>query len=152
MAGVSEQSDGQEGVDKAYGGKGKDKIVGGFDVNHDVLFGGKGDDTLTGRDGADSFNCGPGTDTITDFNAAEGDTKAADCENFLYDVYALIENNTTIGTLSTPSDETVENFPSTEEDAASGLPTTTTMTTIATTTSTNNETETETTTAADKQE
>ena len=96
-----------------------------------------------------------GIDTITDINTAEGDTKTADCENFTYDVSALNENNTTIGTLSTPSDETVENFPSTEEDAASGLPTTTTsmMTTTATTTSTNNETESETTTTAtDKQE
>ncbi len=71
-----------------------------------------------------------------------------------YDVSALNENNTTIGTLSTPSDETVENFPSTEEDAASGLPTTTSMmTTTATTTSTNNETESETpVTATGKQE
>jgi hypothetical protein len=48
----------------------------------DKLFGDGDDDTLTGKDGADSFSCGAGTDTITDFNAAKGDTKAADCENF----------------------------------------------------------------------
>jgi Ca2+-binding RTX toxin-like protein len=48
----------------------------------DQLFGDRGRDTLTGDEGADSFNCGPGIDTITDFNAAEGDTKTADCENF----------------------------------------------------------------------
>jgi Ca2+-binding RTX toxin-like protein len=125
-------------------------LVGGFDVNEDELFGGKGDDTLTGRDGADSFNCGPGTDTITDFDAAGGDTKTADCENFLYDVSVLNENNPTIGTLSTLSDETVENFSSIEEDAASGLPTATMPTIATTTTSTSNETET--TTASDEQE
>jgi hypothetical protein len=53
----------------------------------DKLFGDDDDDTLTGDDsffgeGADFFSCGAGTDTITDFNAAEGDTKTADCENF----------------------------------------------------------------------
>jgi hypothetical protein len=37
---------------------------------------------LTGRGGADSFSCGSGIDIITDYNAAEGDTKIADCENF----------------------------------------------------------------------
>jgi hypothetical protein len=37
---------------------------------------------LTGKKGADSFSCGSGADTITNFNAAEGDTKTADCENF----------------------------------------------------------------------
>jgi hypothetical protein len=37
---------------------------------------------LTGNGGADSFSCGSGVDTITDFNSAEGDTKTADCENF----------------------------------------------------------------------
>jgi hypothetical protein len=36
---------------------------------------------LTGGGGADSFSCGPGTDTITDFNEAEGDTRTPDCEN-----------------------------------------------------------------------
>lgn len=36
---------------------------------------------LTGGGGADSISCGPGTDTITDFNEAEGDTRTPDCEN-----------------------------------------------------------------------
>jgi hypothetical protein len=31
--------------------------------------------------GADTFNCGSGTDTILDFNPAQGDKKGADCEN-----------------------------------------------------------------------
>ena len=48
----------------------------------DILFGEDENDILSGKGGADSFSCGPGADTITDFNAAEGDTKTADCENF----------------------------------------------------------------------
>lgn len=47
------------------------------------LFGDRGNDRLTGTDGeADSFDCGPGRDTITNFDAGEGDTKTGDCENF----------------------------------------------------------------------
>lgn len=63
-----------------HGGSGDDEVIG--ESNNDLLFGDRGRDTLTGDEGADSFNCGPGIDTITDFNAAEGDTKTADCENF----------------------------------------------------------------------
>jgi Ca2+-binding RTX toxin-like protein len=63
-----------------HGGS-EDDIVDGADGD-DELFGDDGDDTLEGEGGADRFICGPGTDTITDFNAAEGDTKTADCENF----------------------------------------------------------------------
>lgn len=63
-----------------HGGSGRDEVIG--EDNNDQLFGDSGRDTLTGDEGADSFSCGPGTDTITDFNAAEGDTKTADCENF----------------------------------------------------------------------
>jgi Ca2+-binding RTX toxin-like protein len=48
----------------------------------DLLFGNSNNDVLSGEEGADSFSCGSGRDTITDFNAAEGDTKTADCENF----------------------------------------------------------------------
>jgi hypothetical protein len=94
-------------------------------------------------------------DTLTDFNAAEGDTKTADCENFLSNVSALNDNNDTIGTASNPSSEIVEDFPSTEDDVASDPHTSTTMTTSAATRSKNEtETETETTTiaATDKQE
>ena len=35
---------------------------------------------LTGGNGADRFDCGEGTDVITDFNAAEGDTRNENCE------------------------------------------------------------------------
>jgi Ca2+-binding RTX toxin-like protein len=84
----------------AYGDGGNDELRGGDSSNflelhggsgddilsatdgEDDLFGDDGDDTLTGGSNADSFSCGPGIDTITDFNAAEGDTKTADCENF----------------------------------------------------------------------
>ena len=42
---------------------------------------GGGDDTLTGGPGADEFDCGDGTDTVTDFNEEEGDTAEDNCEN-----------------------------------------------------------------------
>jgi Ca2+-binding RTX toxin-like protein len=80
-AGNDELRGGEQRVE-LHGGSGDDELVGGFDDSNDKLFGDAGDDTLTGRDGADSFDCGPGIDTITDFDAAEGDTKTADCENF----------------------------------------------------------------------
>ena len=148
----------------AFGGSGDDYLEATFGDN--TLYGDKGEDTFVssgsetttyiGGEGADNFVCGDGIDTITDFNAAEGDTKTADCENFLSNLSPLNDNNDTIGTASNPSGETVENFPSTEEDVASDPPTTTTMakTATTTTTSSNNEieTETETTAATDKQE
>jgi hypothetical protein len=68
------------GNDEVNGGDGNDALSGGS--GDDTLNGGSGDDTLTGGPGADRFECGDGTDTIKDFNAAEGDTKTADCENF----------------------------------------------------------------------
>ena len=113
-------------------------LVGGDGEND--LFGDKGDDTLTGREGeADSFDCGPGTDTITDFNEAEGDTKTADCENLPYEVSASIDDNATIGNLSAPSNETVvEDFIFTNEEDSSDALTTTIITT--TTRSSHNET------------
>jgi hypothetical protein len=98
---------------------------------------------LTGRGGADSFDCGPGKDTITDFDAAEGDTKTADCENFSSNE-SVLNDNATIGNPPSPSNETVGNILTTEEDASSGPPTTTTTTT---TTSSSNETEAATATA-----
>jgi Ca2+-binding RTX toxin-like protein len=59
------------------GGPGNDTLVGGG--GNDVLIAGPGTNTLTGGPGADKFvtrNTSPtgGPDTITDFNAAEGDT------------------------------------------------------------------------------
>ena len=98
---------------------------------------------MTGRGGADSFDCGPGKDTINDFDAAEGDTITADCENFSANE-SVSNDNATIGTSSSPRNQTVGNFPTTEEDASSGPPTTTTTTT---TTSSSNETEAATATA-----
>lgn len=53
-----------------------------FIITNDELIGEGNNDVLSGNEGADSFSCGSGRDTITDFNAAEGDTKTADCENF----------------------------------------------------------------------
>lgn len=47
-----------------------------------MAFGEGDNDTLIGDSGANFFSCGSGIDTITNFNAAEGDTKTADCENF----------------------------------------------------------------------
>ncbi|UVE18757.1 retention module-containing protein [Pseudomonas sp. LS44] len=62
------------GEDRLEGGDGKDTLLGGDD--NDILFGGAGDDTLTGGAGADLFIWKAGNtghDTITDFNASEGD-------------------------------------------------------------------------------
>ena len=39
-----------------------------------------GNDNLTGGNGADRFDCGDGTDVITDFNADEGDIRNENCE------------------------------------------------------------------------
>ena len=55
------------------GGKGKDTFYGGD--CEDTLQGGKGNDNLWGEDGADTFifRAGDGTDTIMDYDFAEGD-------------------------------------------------------------------------------
>jgi Ca2+-binding RTX toxin-like protein len=83
----------------AYGDSGNDELIGSGDNRADLhggsgndrlearsggerLFGERGDDTLIGAQGETFFSCGPGRDTIINFNAAEGDTKTADCENF----------------------------------------------------------------------
>src|SRR5687768_15664539 len=47
----------------------------------DVIASGEGHDTNTGNGGRDIFSCGEGDDTVTDYNAAEGDIAAPDCEN-----------------------------------------------------------------------
>ena len=64
---------GRGGTDLIYGGEGNDTIDGG--EGNDYIFGGAGDDNLTGGSGADTFyfSDGHGTDTIRDFNAADGD-------------------------------------------------------------------------------
>ncbi|HJY15783.1 MAG TPA: hypothetical protein VJ225_07090, partial [Nitrososphaeraceae archaeon] len=111
------------GDNTLHGGKGEDTFVS------------SGSDTTTyiGGQGADNFVCGPGTDTITDFNAAEGDTKTADCENVLEESESALNNNNdnnaniteTATHTSTPTSEVAEDSSATEEDASS-LPSTTT--------------------------
>ena len=77
-------SDGGLGNDTIYGSMGNDFVVGNSGL--DVLMGGAGDDILRGRNAfvseaePDYFNCGPGQDTIDDFNPGEGDQKTLDCE------------------------------------------------------------------------
>ena len=60
-------------AERLFGGDGDDTIDGGG--GRDYIYGGAGDDDLTGGSGADVFffSEGHGTDTIQDFNAAEGD-------------------------------------------------------------------------------
>ena len=68
---------GGDGKDKLYGDVGNDILSGG--LSDDILDGGAGHDFLTGGAGADTFvfnaNAakGGGSDTVTDFNAAQGD-------------------------------------------------------------------------------
>ncbi len=79
-----DQLSGGEGLDVLIGGRGNDKLLG--DLGDDRLSGGEGDDWLEGGAGADLLTGGAGKDnfyyrqgdlggrdTITDFNAAEGD-------------------------------------------------------------------------------
>ncbi|MCA2553219.1 MAG: calcium-binding protein [Microcystis sp. M04BS1] len=60
--------------DSLDGGLGNDTLSGGTD--NDTLIGGLGNDSLTGGTGSDRFTynaANEGTDTITDFNVAQGD-------------------------------------------------------------------------------
>jgi Ca2+-binding RTX toxin-like protein len=66
-----------------HGDNGDDNLTGSNTGDPDQLFGEDGNDTLNGGVGATSFSCGSGTDTITNFDTSKGDTKTADCENFL---------------------------------------------------------------------
>jgi Ca2+-binding RTX toxin-like protein len=68
----------KNGNDMLQGGKGNDEIHG--DNGNDLLSGGHGDDSLTGGEGADFFYCGAGIDSITDYNAIDGDVRSSDCE------------------------------------------------------------------------
>ena len=52
---------------------------------------------LVGGVGRDYFDCGPGKDTIRDFNPSEGDTKTTDCE------IVLNSHNSEQGGLTYPS-------------------------------------------------
>src|SRR5215213_11490336 len=153
----------------AYGDSGNDEIRGGDipvelhgGAGHDILvsleggklFGDDGDDTLrgcevdtslTGGKGADRFICGGSGShaIITDFNAAEGDTKAEGCDNVVGESVSLLDSNDnnantteTATSTSTPTSGVAEDSSATEEDASS-LPGTTTATS-----SSNNSTET----------
>jgi len=74
---------GHGGNDWLEGGEGNDVLVGGDD--DDSLVGGGGFDTLTGGDGADTFifqSLFGQRDTITDFNALEGDLIQIDASEF----------------------------------------------------------------------
>ncbi len=81
--GGDDRLDGSAGDDTLYGGAGNDTLVGGpknlppgmglSDV--DKLYGEGGNDTLTGGALADRFDGGAGTDTTTDFNPTQGDTR-----------------------------------------------------------------------------
>ncbi len=65
---------GDAGNDILFGGEGNDILNGGS--GDDILRGGSGNDTLIGGSGADTFiwkSGDLGHDTITDFNASEGD-------------------------------------------------------------------------------
>ena len=78
--GVPDKIYGEDGADKLLGFDGNDEIHGG--AGNDNVRGGAGNDALYGEAGKDRFECGPGTDTIIDFNSSEGDTKTSDCEIF----------------------------------------------------------------------
>ena len=64
---------GANGHDTLSGGDGTDTLSGG--AGNDQMSGGAGDDILTGDGGADVFifAAGSGNDTVTDFDASEGD-------------------------------------------------------------------------------
>jgi Ca2+-binding RTX toxin-like protein len=89
-----------EGIDENFGdtfsgdGSGDDIIASGEGIDEnsgdtsdgtgsgdDIIASGEEDDVNTGNGGADIFSCGDGEDTVTDFNEAEGDIAAPDCEN-----------------------------------------------------------------------
>jgi hypothetical protein len=74
---LNNKLDGGDGNDTLDGGLGNDQILGGN--GNDVLLGGGGSDTLTGGNGADTFVLaqGFGTDKVTDFSQAQGDTVEA---------------------------------------------------------------------------
>lgn len=69
-------------TDYLHGGSSDDSLNGGKGI--DFLRGWGGDDTLTGGSGGDRFIMSPGggEDTITDFNAAEGDKVIFEYGNF----------------------------------------------------------------------
>jgi Ca2+-binding RTX toxin-like protein len=73
------------GYDVILSGEGNDFNSGDTELGdgsgNDVIVSADGDDQSTGNGGRDIFVCGEGEDTITDYNAAEGDIATPDCEN-----------------------------------------------------------------------
>ncbi|HJU34132.1 MAG TPA: hypothetical protein VJ695_03325 [Nitrososphaera sp.] len=117
-----------------------------FDGGDIELIGDRRDDMLTGRSEPDSFDCGPGADTITDFNVSEGDTKTESCENFLANVSAINDSNAAIDTPHGPSHEVVVDFAPPVEDVSYYPPHITLMVKTATKLISNNQNNNETTT------
>jgi Ca2+-binding RTX toxin-like protein len=74
----SDHLSGGPGNDVIYGNDGGDFIQGGPGI--DSLYGEAGDDVLSGGEGADYFDCGPGRDSIDDFDPSEGDYALNNCE------------------------------------------------------------------------
>lgn len=77
------QIHGEGGNDRLFGGLGQDFLFGGIGddylhggAGNDTLTGGAGNDTLSGRQGADLFVASEGSNTVDDFNIAQGDTVA----------------------------------------------------------------------------
>lgn len=80
---------GDQGNDSIFGGSGNDFLVG--QLGEDWLNGGPGDDLLRGgaagiAGGPDTspnhYDCGPGFDSIEDYDPVRGDTKTNDCEEY----------------------------------------------------------------------
>ncbi len=71
--GDADNVSGEGDADRLIGGVGNDTLSGG--TGADTLHGRAGNDTLTGGDGGDRFVGGLGTDTATDYNQAQGDTR-----------------------------------------------------------------------------
>ncbi|NES21581.1 MAG: calcium-binding protein [Symploca sp. SIO3E6] len=73
-AGLDDQLTGDGANNDLYGGAGNDTLVGG--AGNDLLVGDAGNDLLVGGAGADTFHFrfpNDGIDTITDFDASQGD-------------------------------------------------------------------------------
>lgn len=85
---------GGDGNDLMLGGGGSDRLFG--DMGNDLLDGGAGRDRLTGGAGGDTFVFGNG-DTVTDFNASQGDQIAFNAALGL----DLADISVTIGSTST---------------------------------------------------
>ena len=59
----------------------KPKYIASITLDLVPAIAGQADDQSTGGRGIDTFSCGNGSDTITDFNEPEGDKASRDYEN-----------------------------------------------------------------------